>query len=271
MKNVSEWKPTKIKNYGDKFCVDESGMAPGSLYITLEAFRVVDSHKSYLHGHLVDLGCGNVPYYEWYKDRVDKVTCIDWPQSNHEAKYVDVFANLNQSLPLEDSSVDCVFSTSVLEHISEPLVLLKEISRILKQDGYLILSVPFLYHLHEEPFDYYRYTPHGLKHLAEKASLEVVLLKHFGNGFGVFVDVVSKIVEVLIGMICRFLPKYIAVFVKKIGTKILRLFQHSCFYILKQKPVLQIIDKANLSSRIALGYFAVFKLKNNTDVQSTPS
>lgn len=266
MKNVAEWKPTKIKNCDGKFCVNESGVAPGSLYITLEAFRIIDLYKSYLHGHLVDLGCGNVPYYEWYKDRVDKITCVDWPQSSHDAKYVDIFANLNQSLPLENSSVDCVFSTSVLEHICEPLVLLQEIRRILKQDGYLVLSVPFLYHLHEEPFDYYRYTPHGLKYLAEKAGLEMVILENYGSGFGVLVDVTSKIIQVFMKVVCKFMPQHIAQFIDEIGTKILHLFQKALFWILKQKKVLQIIEKANLSSRIALGYLAVFRIQKNTVV-----
>ena len=268
MKNVSEWKPTKIKNCNGKFCVNKSGMAPGSLYITLEAFRVINSYKSYLHGHLVDLGCGNVPYYEWYKDQVDKITCIDWEQSLNESKYVDMFADFNQGISLEDDSVDCIFSTSVLEHICEPLILLKEIRRILKQDGYLILSVPFLYHLHEEPFDYYRYTPHGLKYLAKKAGLEVVTLEHYGSGFGVLVDVISKIVQGFILMIGKFMPKLIVRVVNKIGTILLRLFQQGCFWILKQKPILNIIERANLSSKIALGYLAIFKVKQNTSTQS---
>jgi SAM-dependent methyltransferase len=145
-----------------------------------------------------------------------------------------------------------------LEHICEPQVLFKEISRILAKDGYLILSVPFLYHLHEEPFDYYRYTPHGLKHLAKEAGLEIVSLEHYGSAFGVLVDISSKITEVIINGICKFMPKFIAAFIKKLGDKILCLFQQICFFILKQKPVLQALKISKLSPRIALGYIAVF-------------
>lgn len=263
MKNVSEWKPTKIKKKGNCFYVNELGIASGSLYITLEAFRVVNLYKSYLQGTLVDLGCGNVPYYEWYKERVDQVICVDWTQSPHEAKYVDIFANLNQNLPLKDNSVDSIFCTSVLEHICDPLLLFKEINRILKQDGYLLLSVPFLYHLHEEPFDYYRYTPHGLKYLAEQAGLEVVSFKNYGSAFGVLIDVFSKTLQVFIMTICNIMPPSIAKLTEQIGNSLLRLFQQICFHILKIPQIIYFIEKINLSSRIALGYVAVYKIKQD--------
>ncbi len=262
MKNISEWKPTKIENKGDQFYVNRFGVGAGSLYMTLEDFRVTNLFKSYLKGHLVDLGCGNVPYYRWYKDQVEHITCVDWSQSRHNEKFIDVFANLSQSLPLESESVDCVFSTSVLEHINEPLILLKEIKRVLRQDGYLILSVPFLYNLHEEPADYYRYTPYCLEHLANSVELELLSLQHYGSGFGVLIDVSSKIVEALIELICKFVPKYVSWVMRKIGYYLLRLYQQSFFWILKQEPILQLIDRANLSSRFALGYVAVFKVKD---------
>jgi ubiquinone/menaquinone biosynthesis C-methylase UbiE len=261
MKNVTEWEPTKIKNSGDKFYVNQSGVASASLYYTLEDFRVTNSYKSYLRGHLVDLGCGNVPYYQWYKDQVDQITCIDWPQTIHTAKHVDIFANLNQSLPLEDNSVDCVFCTSVLEHICEPLILLSEIKRVLTPNGYLVLSVPFLYNLHEEPCDYYRYTPYSLEYLAEKAGLEIVTIEHYGSGLGVLVDVSSKIIQALIKVTCKFMPKYIDLLINKIGSILLRLFQQSCFWILQQKLILEVMNRANISLKSALGYVAILKIK----------
>ena len=259
MNNITKWQPTKIKYQGDKFCVNQSGVAPGSLYYTLEDFRAIDSVKTYLKGHLVDLGCGNVPYYQWYKDRVEQITCVDWSKGTHDDSFVDVFADLNQSLPLADRSVDSVFSTSVLEHICEPLVLLREIARILKPNGYVILSVPFTYPLHEEPFDYYRYTPYSLQHLADKAGLKVVCLKHCGSGFGVLVDVTARIGQTLMGTVSRLMPKYVGLLINKLGTVLLRLFQRTCYEILKQKQVLQIIDRANLSGKIALGYVVVLQ------------
>ena len=257
MRNIAEWKQTKIQHRKGVFSVKSSGVAPGSLYITMEAFRALNLHKLYLHGHLIDLGCGNVPYYEWYKDQVDKITCIDWPGSLHNTKHIEAFADLNQYLPIKTASVECVLLTSVLEHIGKPERLLKETRRILVQDGYLVLSVPFLYHLHEEPFDYYRFTPHGLKRLAKEAGFEVISLKHYGSAIGVFVDVSSKIIESVINAICRFLQKNISSSIRLAGYKILRMYQQFSFLILKQKWALHILDRLGLSQRIALGYVIV--------------
>ena len=130
LKNQLERKPTKIKHKRGKFRINPFKLGPGSYYVTLEAFRVLNTFRSYLHGHFVDMGCGNVPYYEWYKDRVEKFTCMDWPINLHKSKHMNIFADLNQALPLAASSVDCILLSSVLEHISNPEMLFKEISRV---------------------------------------------------------------------------------------------------------------------------------------------
>ena len=263
MKNISEWKATKIcsKNSkeGKKFLVDARRINASSLYITLEAFRVLNQHKSYLKGHLIDLGCGTVPYYEWYKDRVDDITCVDWYSSLHESKHIDVFADLNQTLPIEDGTADSILSTSVLEHIREPQVFFKEIKRVLAKDGYLVLSVPFQYHIHEAPFDYYRYTSHGLEHLAKEAGLGIVSLQNYGSALGVIVDVSSKVVNSMVYSISIRLPKLIRGSIRRIFSFIIRLIQKLFFTILHQPVILLALKKLNLSQKIVLGYVVVFQ------------
>ncbi len=70
---------------------------------------------------------------------------------------------------------------SILE---EPEKALQECNRVLKPGGVAIYSVPFIWHLHEEPRDFYRYTKYGLKHLFEKTGFEVVEIKPL-SGFWV--------------------------------------------------------------------------------------
>jgi hypothetical protein len=62
----------------------------------------------------------------------------------------------------------------VLEHTPAPATLIGEMRRVLAPDGLLILSAPFQFKLHEEPHDYFRYSPHGLRTLCEAAGLEVL-------------------------------------------------------------------------------------------------
>lgn len=69
-------------------------------------------------------------------------------------------------LPIKSETINTVLLFDVLEHISDTEALLSEVCRVLESDGMLILQVPFLYPLHDEPRDYVRLTSHGFKELA---------------------------------------------------------------------------------------------------------
>lgn len=96
---------------------------------------------------------------------------------------VQIEANLNEHIPLEDSSVDLIISIQVLEHLSDPHVAMREMARVLKPGGHLFLSTPFFYHEHQQPYDFYRYTRYGLRHLVEQAGLQVDYVTPMGGYF----------------------------------------------------------------------------------------
>src|SRR3989304_10358458 len=70
-------------------------------------------------------------------------------------------------LPFKDSSIDCIFSNAVLEHVQFPWIVSKEINRVLKKGGYVCINVPFLNIIHDsygnDGQDYFRFTPKGLR------------------------------------------------------------------------------------------------------------
>jgi SAM-dependent methyltransferase len=139
-----------------------------------------DGAKFY-KGVLYDLGAGESPYKNFILQYVDEYISVDWSNSSHDIK-VDVIADLNTSLPINDSVADTVISFSVLEHLCEPQVMLREAYRILKPGGTLILQIPWQWRIHEEPFDFYRYTPYGLSYMLGKAgfsSVEVLPMSGF--------------------------------------------------------------------------------------------
>src|SRR5579871_6848756 len=78
-------------------------------------------------------------------------------------------------------SFDTVLCTQVLEHVTEPDAFIKKIEKVLTSDGVLILSVPLINPLHEIPYDYYRYTKFGLRHLLEKNNFSVEYIKEEGD------------------------------------------------------------------------------------------
>lgn len=122
-------------------------------------------------GQLYDLGCGEMPYKAWLLNYAESYTGVDWGSSLHEFK-ADVLADLNEPLPIDNEVADTVISLSVMEHLREPQQFLNEAHRILKPAGNIILQVPFMWWVHEAPYDYFRYTRYGLQYMFEKAGFQ---------------------------------------------------------------------------------------------------
>lgn len=131
--------------------------------------------SKYAMGRLLDIGCGSKQYLPIFKEFVSDHVGLDHEQSPHGLCAVDLIGNA-YNIPEAENSFDCVLCTSVLEHIEEPLRALIECKRVLRPGGYAIYSVPFIWHLHEEPRDFFRYTSHGLLHLFHRAGFDVVEL-----------------------------------------------------------------------------------------------
>jgi SAM-dependent methyltransferase len=115
---------------------------------------------------LLDVGCGRRPYEPLFAGRVRRYVGADWP-SHAERARPDLVADA-LSLPVRSGAVDTLLATEVVEHLPSPDRFLEEAARVLRPGGTLLLTVPFLEPLHEEPRDFYRFTPHGLRVLLER-------------------------------------------------------------------------------------------------------
>jgi SAM-dependent methyltransferase len=143
-------------------------------------------HKEFVAGTVLDLGCGSRPYEAFFNGRVARWVGADYQASGHPpATRVDVFADAMQ-LPLAGGRFDTVLCTQVLEHVPEPLDLLREAWRVLRPGGHLVLTAPQYNSLHGEPQDFYRYTRYGLDHLARKAGFTVKLIEPIGGFLSLF-------------------------------------------------------------------------------------
>lgn len=78
-----------------------------------------------------------------------------------------------QRLPIQSGSVDTVLLLDVLEHLPQPETCVAEIQRVLRPGGKLVLQVPFLYPLHDAPYDFHRWTIHGLRALAGRYGFAI--------------------------------------------------------------------------------------------------
>jgi len=139
--------------------------------------------KFYHLGSLIDIGCGNKPYKKLLAPYVTEHIGADHEETLHNKANIDRFGTAYH-IPAEDGEFDSALCTAVLEHLEEPETALRECYRVLKKGGIAIYSVPFIWHLHEEPRDFFRYSKYGLKYLFEKVGFEIVEIKAL-SGFWV--------------------------------------------------------------------------------------
>ncbi len=76
----------------------------------------------------------------------------------------NIFADVTR-VPLQAESVDSILCTEVLEHLPDPQACVDEIHRLLCDDGIALVSVPFFYPVHADPYDFQRFTEDGLRRL----------------------------------------------------------------------------------------------------------
>ena len=117
---------------------------------------------------VLDVGGGELaPYKKYFPNLV----CLDI----QDGDAVDIVADAH-NMPIGDNSFDMVLCTSVLGDCWEPNQVVKEMSRIVKPGGKIILNVPFLYPINDAPYDYWRFTPFTLRKLFKDNFSEVEIV-----------------------------------------------------------------------------------------------
>lgn len=168
-------------------------LSPASVLVAQRVARFYqDALPAHAGGRLADLGCGTRPLRPLYEPLATSTIAIDWPTSPHEVQ-LDLFADLCAGIPLRTAMADTLLASDVLEHLPFPHAFLDECHRVLRPGGVLIGNVPFLYWLHEEPHDYFRYTEHGLRHLTSVAGFSRIDIFVLGGGLDVVIDILGKI------------------------------------------------------------------------------
>ena len=127
-----------------------------------------------LTGKMLDIGSA---YGSWAQKKYGKERVITFDQQGS----ADVRGDIHH-LPFPDQSFDVIFCFEVLEHVKEPWIAIKEMTRVMKESGTLYCSTPFNHEIHGEEYgDFYRYTRQGLTHLfSEVGGLKNVTVISFG-------------------------------------------------------------------------------------------
>jgi len=147
--------------------------------------RLLAKAAPYVHGAVLDVGCGMKPYEQLLGGQATHWTGLDFVQSAAGHTRADVFGSA-LDMPFESASFDTIICTQVAEHVPEPMRLFSECARVLRTGGILLLTTPQTEEMHEQPHDYYRYTRYGLQYLAEAQGLQVLALHPFGGAAQAF-------------------------------------------------------------------------------------
>lgn len=130
-------------------------------------------------GKLLDVGCGSKPYKNNFAS-IESYTGLEIDSERARKRDIADFYYDGNIFPFADKTFDILLCNQVLEHVFNPDIFLQEINRVLKPNGKLLLTIPFVWDEHEQPFDYARYSSFGLKFLLEKAGFEIMEHKKLG-------------------------------------------------------------------------------------------
>lgn len=118
------------------------------------------------NGPVLIIGSGDK--CEFYRSKFKDSLVIN--SDVHNQFGVDVVFDAH-NIPFKDNTFQLVYSSQVLEHTLKPWMVSKEISRVTKMGGYIHTEVPFCFPYHGQPYDFYRFTPGGLRLLFQLCEL----------------------------------------------------------------------------------------------------
>jgi SAM-dependent methyltransferase len=193
----------------------------------------------YAKGRCIDIGCGDAPLQNLIESQTECYHTLDIESRIDTLTYTSDICNMNV---VKDRDYDFALCLQVLEHVYNPFTAMKEINRILTKNGILILSVPHLSRLHEEPHDYYRYTKYGLQYLASNSGFKVISITPAGGLFCFLGHQLST---------CILLPLWHIPILNKVA-----------YYLNKwlvAKPICYLDKKVDKNKIFALGYTCVLQ------------
>jgi len=185
--------------------------------------------------HILNI-CSGGELEELIRKKFNNIYSIDIDKKRNPSQLLDICENdFSKKLNFKPTLICCF---EVLEHTKNPTIAIKNMYELLNKGDYILASVPFNFHIHDEPNDYYRFTYYGLKMLFSDFS-EVKIQKRNGWLESIFVNLIRLEKE------------------KTISSKILGKFFILLYFILL--PLILLIQKFFISNKLTTGYYVEAK------------
>ena len=135
-------------------------------YLIIKSFNKIKKDKK--NYNVLNIGAGG-EIKNIIKKNFKKVFEIDIDSKRNPDQIIDLCNDRFSKIIRYKPNLVCIFE--VLEHTTNPLKAVNNIYKIINKGDFVLASVPFIFHIHDEPHDYFRFTKFGLK----------LLFKDFAN------------------------------------------------------------------------------------------
>ncbi len=180
----------KFEFRGSDFRASRS-LGASFLLADLVAERYGTRLPSVARGRLLDLGSGRAPLRPLYEKQATEVVFADIECRDPELVPF-VLADAAAELPFADGAFDVVVLSDVLEHLVSPRDAIASIARVLRPGGTLIGNTPYLYWIHEQPYDFWRPSRFALEHELDRGGFTDIEVTPIGGSIEVVADLVAK-------------------------------------------------------------------------------
>ena len=150
--------------------------------------KMLERQKGKLRGEIIDIGGKKINKRGSFRPPTDG-SCNWWYINISRDASPDILGDA-ESIPLQDDSIDGFLLCEVLEHTSKPQNILSEAYRILKPGGSGLITMPFLFGIHADPFDYQRWTNTKLEITLRSIGFSEIELMPMGGTLYVIHDLI---------------------------------------------------------------------------------
>lgn len=149
-----------------------------------------NKYKNYYHGTVFDIGGRDRGIFQKPKAQVEK-----WIFADIEPKHKpDIVLNVEDMKKIQTESIDMVNAIELFEHVQKPELGLKECCRVLKINGAMFISCPFISPIHADPYDFQRWTEYKWKKEFKYLGLSILNFEICGLFYTTIGDMVKNLI-----------------------------------------------------------------------------
>lgn len=161
----------------------------GASYRRKDLDRLQEKYKSIYKGNVLDIGGRDRGNFKKPKNQANKWVFADIEERHHP----DIILDVSRMNNVGDETYDVISAMELFEHVTEPEKGIAECHRVLKKGGELVLSAPFLYPIHADPYDFQRWTKEKWKRELEKAGFKIDVIEEAGSFFSVLSGMIKDL------------------------------------------------------------------------------